>query len=190
MADTIGVDIGGTKVAAGVVTEDGKVLARRRRPTPGTDPAAIAKAIAEVVASLREDHEVRAVGVGAAGYIDAERSRVLMAPNLRWRNEPLRERLAERIGLPVVIENDANAAGWGEFRFGVGRQEPDLVMLTLGTGIGGALVLDGQLQRGRYGIAGRARAHVHSTRGALVRVRQPGLLGAVRQRPGPDPHRP
>lgn len=151
---TIGVDVGGTKVAAGVVDEDGRVLARTRRPTPGTSPKHVEDTIAAVVTDLRTEHDVVAVGVGAAGFIDADRARVLFAPNLAWRDEPLRDEVAKRIGLPVVVENDANCAAWAEQRFGAGRGEPDLVAVTVGTGIGGGVVRDGELYRGRFGVAG------------------------------------
>ncbi len=151
---SIGVDVGGTKVAAGVVDDRGTILARTRRPTPGTSPADVERTIAEVVAELRVDHDVVAVGIGAAGFIDAARSTVLFAPNLAWRHEPLREEVARLVDLPVVVENDANAMAWGEYRFGAGQGESDLVCVTVGTGIGGGIVLDGRLYRGRFGIAG------------------------------------
>src|SRR3546814_19520213 len=88
------------------------------------------------------------------GFIDRERSTVIQAPNIAWRNEPLRAVLEARLDAPVFIENDANAAGWGEFRFGAGRGRRDLVMLTMGTGVGGAVVADGALYRGGPGIGG------------------------------------
>jgi glucokinase len=150
---TIGVDVGGTKVAAGVVDEEGRVLARSRRDTPSQDPEAVEDVIAEVVGELRQSYDVSAVGLGAAGFVDAERATVLFAPNLAWRAEPLRDDVQKRIGLPVVVENDANAAGWGEARFGAGRGIPTLIVVTVGTGIGGGLVIDGSLYRGRYGLA-------------------------------------
>ena len=152
MSLTIGVDVGGTKVAAGVVDEDGTILARTRRPTPSSSPGDVEETIAALVKELRADHDVEAVGIGAAGFIDADRSRVLFAPNLAWRDEPLRDEVSKRIGLPVVVENDANAAAWAEHRFGAGRGSADLVCVTVGTGIGGGLVLGGALYRGRYGI--------------------------------------
>ena len=156
MGLAIGVDVGGTKVAGGVVDEDGTIVLRTRRPTPSTSPPDVEKTIASVVAELRDGlpvgQEVVAVGIGAAGFIDSGRSTVLFAPNLAWRDEPLRDEVAALVGLPVVVENDANAAAWGEHRFGAGRGEPDLLCVTVGTGIGGGLVIDGALYRGRYGI--------------------------------------
>jgi glucokinase len=153
MSLTIGVDVGGTKVAAGVVDEAGQILTRLRRPTPSASPFDVEDIIAECVRALRVPHpDVEAVGVGAAGFIDADRATVLVAPNLSWRDEPLRDAVAERVALPVVVENDANAAAWAEYRFGAGRGQSHLVVVTVGTGIGGGVVLDGQLYRGRFGV--------------------------------------
>ena len=152
MTYTIGVDVGGTKVAAGVVDEEGKVLVSTRRPTPSESPKHVEETIEAVVTELRREYDVEAVGIGAAGFVDADRSTVLFAPNLVWRGEPLRDDVAKRIGLPVVVENDANAAAWAEFRFGAGRDARDLVCVTVGPGIGGGIVLDGALYRGRFGI--------------------------------------
>jgi glucokinase len=154
MAVTIGVDVGGTTVAAGVVDDQGSVLATAQRDTPSDDPRRTEDVIVEVVGELAVSHDVEAVGVGAAGFVDAQRSTVLFAPNLAWRDEPLRTAIEGRCGLPVVIENDANAAAWGEVRFGAGRGEDFVVVLTVGTGIGGGIVLGGRLLRGRFGVAG------------------------------------
>jgi glucokinase len=154
MALAVGIDIGGTKIAAGVVDEDGRVLARIRRETPTTEPLAVIDAIAEITEELRREHHIRAIGVGAAGFVDATQSTVLFAPHLAWRHEPLRDSVARRTGLPVLVDNDANAAGWAEWRFGAAQNEADLVLITLGTGIGGAIVIDGQPYRGQFGIAG------------------------------------
>jgi glucokinase len=150
----IGIDVGGTKIAAGVVDEQGRVLARRRAETPGTDPAAVLDTIGDLVDELRGEHEVGAVGIGAAGFVDASGSAVLFAPHLAWRDEPLRDAVVERTGLPVVVENDANASGWAEWRFGAVQGESHVVLVTLGTGIGGAIVIDGRPYRGRFGLAG------------------------------------
>jgi glucokinase len=148
----IGVDIGGTKVAGGVVDEQGRVIDRTRRFTPSTDVAATEATIAAVVAELAGRNEIEAVGVGAAGWIATDRATVLFAPHLAWRNEPLRDALTQAIGLPVVVENDANAAAWAEYRFGAARGAEVVVMVTLGTGIGGGLVVSGTLYRGAYGV--------------------------------------
>lgn len=150
----VGIDIGGTKVAAGVVDLDGRVLARQRRETPTTDPVAVLDCIADLVAGFREEYVVQAVGIGAAGFVDVTRSTVLFSPHLAWRHEPLRDAVQRRVRLPVLVDNDANAAAWAEWKFGAAQREPDLVCINLGTGIGGAFILSGQLLRGRSGIAG------------------------------------
>src|SRR5690348_8362166 len=139
---TIGVDIGGTKIAAGVVTVEGTVLDTARRDTPDLSGSAavVEAAILDAVSELTRRHRVHAVGIAAAGFVDAERRTVLFAPHLSWRNEPLRDALYRRLRLPVVVENDANASAWGEHRFGAGRGEPQLLVVNLGTGIGGAYV--------------------------------------------------
>ncbi|MEO7132194.1 MAG: ROK family glucokinase [Dermatophilaceae bacterium] len=156
----IGIDIGGTKVAGGVVDGAGQILARTRRDTPHrtTAPRVVEDLIVECVTELLATPEARgavvAVGIGAAGFVSADRASVVFAPHLSWRSEPLRDSLQQRIPVPITVENDANAAAWAEATFGAARGETHAVMITLGTGIGGALVIDRRIQRGRYGIAG------------------------------------
>jgi len=149
---SIGVDVGGTKIAGGVVDGAGKIVARTRRETPSTDPPAIVHNIIAVVEELRTLHEIEAVGVGSAGFVDAARSTVLFAPNLAWRDVPVRDQVAGATGLPVVVENDANAAAWGEFRYGAAEDVDDMICVTVGTGIGGGLVLAGSIYRGAHGV--------------------------------------
>ncbi len=163
MTLTIGVDVGGTKVAGGVVDEHGKVLATNRRDTPAEDPAGTRDTIVDVAAELaRQYPAATAVGIGAAAWIDAAGSTVLFAPNLAWRDEPLRDYVTKAVGLPTVLENDANVAAWAEFRFGAARHADDsMVMITVGTGIGGGIVLNGELWRGANGIAGEL-GHIQS----------------------------
>lgn len=150
---TIGIDVGGTKIAAGVVAGDGTILATSRRESPAELPSAIAESIGLVVAEYAAQYDVRAVGVAAAGFIDLERTEVMFAPNLAWRDEPLRQLVADTVRLPTVIENDANAAAWAEYRFGAGQGARTLVMATIGTGIGGGMVLGGEVFRGGFGVA-------------------------------------
>lgn len=151
---TVGVDVGGTKIAAGVVDEKGVIVDRNRRDTPSAEPDAILAEIIAAAADLVRRHEVTAVGVGAAAFVDAARSSVLFAPNLVWRDTPVRDRVSDGVGLPVVVENDANAAAWGEFQFGAGRDFDDMVALTVGTGVGGGIVAGGELYRGGHGVGG------------------------------------
>src|SRR5919198_654742 len=124
-----------------------------RRVTPSDDVAETEAVIAEGVAELAGRYDVVAVGIGAAGWIADDRATVLFSPHLAWRNEPLRDALKGRIGLPVTVENDANAAAWAEYRYGAARGERVVVCVTLGTGIGGGLVVSGILYRGAHGVA-------------------------------------
>jgi glucokinase len=150
----IGIDVGGTKVLGGVVDDTGAILATARRDTPAEDVGKTLDFIVEVVQELAAVHPVKAVGIGAAGWIDATRSKVLFAPNLAWREEPLRDRIAGRVDLPVVVENDGNAAAWAEFRFGAARDATEsMALITVGTGIGGGLVFGGEVFRGAHGMA-------------------------------------
>ncbi len=153
MGLTVGIDIGGTKIAAGVVDEQGSILARKRVATPGRDAETVETTVSDLIAQLQGQYPIEAVGIGAAGFVDEKRSRVNFAPNLGWRDEPLRKAVESEVGLPVVVENDANAAAWGEYRFGAGRGGDYLVTITVGTGIGAGIIIDGSLYRGRWGAA-------------------------------------
>jgi glucokinase len=154
MGLTVGIDIGGTKIAAGVVDEQGRILARHRVATAARDAEQVEETVAALVLELREEYDIEAVGIGAAGFVDEKRSRVNFAPNLGWKDEPLRKAVEAVVGIPVVVENDANAAAWAESRFGAGRGLDYVVTVTVGTGIGAGIVLDGSLYRGRWGAAG------------------------------------
>jgi glucokinase len=154
MSLTIGVDVGGTKVAAGVVDERGLIIEKVKRFTPAASPEDTSGVIAGAVAELLARYEVEAVGIGAAGFVDQARSTVLFAPNLAWRDEPVKKQVEERIGRTVVVENDANAAAWAETKLGAARGQTDVIMITVGTGIGAGMVIDGRLYRGRFGLAG------------------------------------
>ena len=147
-----GIDVGGTKIAGGVVDEHGTIVEELQVESPATDVAAIEAAIETLVKELQSRHPIEAVGVGAAGYIDKSRAVVLFAPNLAWRDLDLKADLEHTLDLPVVVENDANAAAWGEFQFGAGHDADDLLLVTVGTGVGGGLVLDGALYRGAFGV--------------------------------------
>jgi glucokinase len=150
---TIGLDIGGTKISGGVIDGSGVILARGRKDTPAHDPAAIIHESVNLIRELSVEHQIDAVGVACAGFIDRSRSTVLFAPNLAWRDEPFKQHLESVLHLPAILENDANAATWGEFRFGAATEADDMVLLTVGTGIGGGIVVDGVLMRGAFGVA-------------------------------------
>ena len=154
----IGIDIGGTKVAGGVVDVDGVITHRARRDTPdrSKSPSVVEDTIVDVVHELMHivGPDVAAVGIGAAGFVAADRATVVFAPHLSWRHEPLREALQKRVVVPISVDNDANAAVWAEWKFGAAQAETHVMMITLGTGIGGGILVNGQVQRGRFGIAG------------------------------------
>jgi len=150
----LGIDIGGTKIAAGVVDHEGRLLATARRATAGLDNGGILAACADLVEELGARYTIEGIGLGAAGFVDATRSRVIFAPNVPWRDEALREHLQQATGLPVVVENDANAAAWGEMRFGAAQGADDAIVITVGTGIGGGIIVNGQLIRGAGSMAG------------------------------------
>ena len=157
----VGVDTGGTTTKGAIVTRDGEVLLRVERPT---DRHAATKSIIAVAEELIErsgelDADVTAVGVGAAGFIDAASGSVTFSPNLEYGDPEVAEAVRSRSGLPVIVDNDANAAAWGERRFGTAQGTEYLAYITLGTGIGSGFVVDGRLIRGFTG-AGAELGHM------------------------------
>lgn len=152
----IGVDIGGTKVMAAEVHPDGRLGRTAHRSTPGrvVPVALVEDALTEAVQEVARGRRIEAVGLAAAGFVDAAGERVMFAPHLPWRSDPTRLRLEARWGVPVALDNDANCAARAEFGYGVARGYSDVVMVTLGTGIGGGLILGGTLMRGNNGMAG------------------------------------
>ena len=153
MSLTIGVDVGGTKIAAGVVDDGGSIIEMMKRPTPAANAAGTIEVISESVRELLGRYDVEAVGIGTAGFVDESRSAVAFAPNLSWRHEAVARKVEERVGRPVVVENDGNAAAWAESRMGAGRGHEHMLLITVGTGIGAGFVLNGALYRGRWGHA-------------------------------------
>jgi glucokinase len=150
---TVGVDLGGTNVRVAVVDGDGHVVAEERAPTP-LDWPTLRATITALVDRLRDEHPATtAVGVGAAGLVDRDGT-VHYAPNIpRLIRVPLREALIESLALPVVVDNDANAAAFGELRHGAARGLTHGLVITLGTGIGGGVICDGRILRGAHGFA-------------------------------------
>jgi glucokinase len=150
---SLGIDIGGTKILGAAVSESGEIVLEKRVASPAQEPDKLVDTVADLITDLiAETADPAAIGVAAAGFIDISRSVILYAPNLNWRNEPLRQRISSRIGREVIVENDANAAGWAEFKFGAAQKYNSMAMLTLGTGVGGAIVDSGHLMRGGFGI--------------------------------------
>lgn len=153
MRTGVGIDVGGTKVLGLLVGEDGSVLREERSETPAEDVEATMETIYRVAATVGDGGHPVGVGVGAAGMVDFATGTLRSAPNLVWTDTPIRDLVAERTGLPCVVDNDANVAAWGEHRFGAGRGYDHLLVVTVGTGIGGGIVADGSLLRGAHGFA-------------------------------------
>jgi glucokinase len=154
MSLTIGIDVGGTKIFAGVVDSRGRMVEKLKRSTPAASPPQTARVIGDAVLELLGRHKAGAVGIGAAGFVDSGGSTIVFAPNLAWRDEPLKQQVEEHVGLPVVVENDANAAAWAEANLGAARGCEHVIFIGVGTGIGAGIVINGQLYRGRWGMAG------------------------------------
>jgi len=148
----VGIDVGGTKIAAMRVEPDGRIAAREQVDTPADDMTATLDAMVETARAVI-DPTVAAVGVGAAGLVSFSTGTLAFAPNLAWRDAPITRHVSTALGLPTVTDNDANVAAWGEHRAGAGRGVSDLLLVTVGTGIGGGIVAGGSLFRGAHGFA-------------------------------------
>ncbi|HVM11176.1 MAG TPA: ROK family protein, partial [Actinomycetota bacterium] len=149
----IGIDVGGTKVAGALVDEAGSICARVVEETPADDVERTMETIYRVGSNLARSGEPTAVGVGAAGMVDSAAGILRWAPNLAWKEIPIASLVADRLGLPCLVDNDANAAAWGELRAGAARGRNDVLVVTVGTGIGGGIIAGGQLLRGAHGFA-------------------------------------
>ncbi|WP_027094601.1 ROK family protein [Cohnella thermotolerans] len=151
-----GIDLGGTKILAVLVNGDGKLLGSEERPTEaarGQD--AVIATMAEMVGKLAGGQiELQSIGVATAGTLDPADGTVELASNLGWRNVPLGKELERLLGLQVTVDNDANAAAYGEWRAGAGVGTQNCLFITVSTGIGGGIICDGKLMRGRSASAG------------------------------------
>ncbi len=156
----VGIDLGGTNLRLGVIDSDAQILARTDMPTNNEDGyEGVLERMAEGVRGVLKQvgldaGDIVGIGVGAPGPLNSETGVVLEAPNLKWENVPVAALLKEKTGIPVQLENDANCAGWGEYWAGAGRGSRNMLMMTLGTGVGGAIIVDGKLQRGPDFTAG------------------------------------
>ena len=176
----IAIDVGGTGTKGAIVNRDGEILLRVERPT---DPSAGTKSILTAVEELLQrsdevDAEVGSVGIGAAGFIDARSGSVTFAPNLVYDDPHVAAAVHAQVGLPVVVDNDANAAAWGERAFGTAVGSDNVVMLTLGTGIGSGIIVDGRLVRGHTGAGAELGHTVVNPDGPLCNC---GLRGCLEQ---------
>ena len=160
MSYRIGIDLGGTFVKFGAVDESGNILKKDKIPTPaGCDYGATVSAIAEVVKGMIADMGMpESVGIGCPGVIDGEHGMVVTGGNLGWENKPLAQDLGERLGRPVALCNDANAAAYGEYACGAGKEYRSIVLITLGTGVGSGIIFGGKLFTGELGAG--AELHV------------------------------
>ncbi|MGE5554008.1 MAG: ROK family protein [Betaproteobacteria bacterium] len=185
MTIAIGLDLGGTKIAAGVVSPDGRVVASAVRPTPaGKEASAVLEALEEAArqvageAGVGPDERV-AVGLACPGPLDPATGVVCNAPNLGWRDVPVRELLAARLPWPCVVLNDADAAALGEATFGAGRGAALMLYLTISTGIGGGIVWRGRPLSGAHGVAGEFGHQVIDPDGPPCRCGRRGCLEAL-----------
>ena len=190
----VGVDLGGTKISVGAMPDDGsRTIGVRSSPTRAElGPEAVVDRMVEMIETtialtMAEEGVGRdaflGVGVGAPGPFDRERGIVVVAPNLGWRNLPLRDRIAQRVGLPAALDNDANCATLGEWWTGAARGARHVVGITLGTGIGGGLILDGRLYRGASNVAGEVGHTTIETQGRRCACGNYGCLEAYASGP-------
>ncbi|MEJ4113336.1 ROK family glucokinase [Corynebacterium kroppenstedtii] len=149
---TVGFDIGGTNLRGAVVTDEGRIIDSEQIPTPASSRA-LEDGVVQIVRQLQCRHEIKAIGIAVAGFLTPDCRTVRYAPHLPWREADVVDRLEERLHLPVRLEHDANSAAWGEYRYGSAQNEDNWVLFAIGTGIGGALMINGRIYRGAYGTA-------------------------------------
>lgn len=153
MSFAIGIDVGGTKVLGGIVGSDGEIGVTERRATPPNGGAELVETIAEVARELLKHQPGSPIGISTAGFISSDRRTMYANPNIKnWDGLALADVLEQRVNAKIVIENDANSAAWAEYKFGVGRGSDVMVMLTIGTGVGGGIISRGEIHRGHFGV--------------------------------------
>ncbi|MFO7290549.1 MAG: ROK family protein [Bacillota bacterium] len=181
MGRCIGVDVGGTKIAAARVEPDGSLSRRFRADTRADEgPDGVIERICQGIEQVMGEEKVEGIGIACPGPLDARTGVVLSPPNLPgWDRIPLKDRLEERFGVPVRVENDANAAAWGEYLLGAGRGADPMVYITVSTGIGGGIVLDGRLYRGADTFAGEIGHTIVDPGGAPCSCGRRGCLEAL-----------
>lgn len=177
MALALGIDIGGTKLAGAAVDQRGRILGQIEHPT---EKDAVFDSVAEVTHKLLGEYsDASGIGLAVAGFVDNESGKISFAPNLRKIEPDIRDRVAEKFGLPTIAENDANSAAWAESRFGAGMGARNMLMLTVGTGIGGGIVIDDKLYRGSRGYAAEFGHMVGSVGGDICGCGKQGCLEAM-----------
>ena len=177
----VGIDLGGTKILSLCLDVSLNIVGRDYRETPAEDgPAAVIREMVESASAAAGDHELRGIGVSAPGPLDINRGVVTEAPNLDgWTDIPLQQLIRDQSGLPAWIENDANAGAFAEFKLGAGRGSRHMVMVAVGTGVGGGLILDGRLYHGASGGAGEVGHMIVDPDGAICGCGRAGCLEAV-----------
>lgn len=195
MTEVIGIDLGGTAIKLGRFDQQGNCLETLTVPTPQpSTPTAVVAAMIEAITQLNSSKNAIAIGVGTPGPVDATGKISQVAINLtNWYNVPLADWLADKTGYPTILANDANCAGLGEAWLGAGRQFQHLILLTLGTGVGGAIILNSKLFTGHQGAAGELGLITFNPDGPMCNSGNQGSLeqylsiGAIRRRTGKDP---
>jgi glucokinase len=181
----IGVDLGGTKIRAGVADGRGDILRTLERPTPRGSTTEVLRAVREVVEELGAA-DVDALGLAIPGTIDLRTGRVVTAANLPFRDDDVKAPFEQSYGVPVALDNDANAATLAEWKLGAGRGARHMVMVVLGTGIGGGLILDGRLYRGAHGTSGELGHVVIGGKTLELRAAGPAADRYARELFGPE----
>ena len=176
MSLTIGVDIGGTKIAIGVIAQSGEILQRDHISSPANDRTKIHAYVIAGINRLRAENDVAAIGISAAGLINRERDQIMSSPNVDLTGSSIKSEVELATGLPVLLENDANSATWGEYKHGAGVGYSNIVLLTIGTGLGCGIVIDDKLLIGGYGMAAEAGHMVIKPDGQLCGCGQRGCL--------------
>ncbi len=174
----VGIDVGGTKVNALRVTLSGEILARETLSTPAEDMEATLERLVEAGMAVTNT-EVIAVGCGAAGLVEFATGVMRFAPNIVWRDAPIADRMRQAFGLPVAVDNDCTSGAYGELRVGIARGHRDVLYLGVGTGIGGGIVMDGQIRRGAHGFAGEVGHIIVEPGGPECGCGNSGCLEAV-----------
>lgn len=193
--EVLGIDLGGTAIKLGRFCVDGTCLQSLTVATPQpATPENVLAALVDAIAQVDPDHQTRAIGIGTPGPADANGRIARVAINLTgWQNVPLADWLEQRTGLPTILANDANCAGMGEAWLGAGRHFQDLILLTLGTGVGGAIILNGKLYVGNQGTAGELGLITLNPDGPMCNSGNQGSLeqytsvSAIRRRTGKEP---
>ena len=176
---SIGIDIGGTAIKAGLLDNAGNLVKTAKRDSVPNKPDDIVEQTISLIDDLAEGLDDYSVGVAVAAFLDSARDTVVLSPNIAWENRPLRHELEATLGVPITIENDANAAAWGEYRLGAGIDAESMVMFTLGTGVGGAVIVCDRLLVGAHGIAGELGHLIVEPEGPQCGCGQFGCLEAV-----------